>query len=421
VLGRAPREADGTTLRLGRASLEVDRDDAADPDVVAAFVALAGVRAPGGTLEIDRVSGDDWLRVDVGRAEQAAPLAREIVTRLTRGRRRAVGIDAVEVALAGAPSADAPPVTLRDLSRTDGRLQAAVLDAAVELAARRPRVAMNGAGGELRPRARGVADAGAAWREAAAALDLRPDERHDVRLYVDVDARAGDRPRPRPVLSGPADARPERALALLRAFGASSSGAFVSTDLSYAQARAPRSSQARAVAVAARGAGVRRLALSWPAPDTEASPGDDGSGSGPDAEPIVLLEDRPSAVLGLVAGVARARRLGIDEVRWTREPGDEGELRIAPPRWVDSDTPVTDHPGQVRRFARAVRAIRWPGTAGLALPLGRGTCAGFPGAQGVARIVSTSDGRARETAPVGDCTRDDAVRAAARAWNQTAR
>jgi hypothetical protein len=140
----------------------------------------------------------------------------------------------------------------------------------------------------------------------------------------------------------------------------------------------------------------------------------DGDGS------AASLLDTPEAILGLLPGVARAHRLGIDEVRWAGGGGVDAPLQVAPPRWLDPGTRFAERPRLLRRYLRAIRAIGWSGTARLGLALGRGSCDGYASAQGVARIRSTADGRARTVEPVGECTRGDAVRAARRAWDATA-
>lgn len=431
VLDRIPDDADRTTLALGRASLEVEDGVTPDPGLLEAFVALSTVRAPGGRLAIERLAANQRVEAEVRRPAQAAPLAREILARLTAGGRRIVGIDGVEVRPEGAFQADRPPVQLRRLGGSEGRLEAALLDAAVALEGRRPRVSTNGDEGELRPRADGVSDAGAAWRAATRALRLPAAERRDVTVYVDVAATVDGRERTAPLLSGPADDDPGPALALLRAWPPAVTGAFVATDRRFAEATATGPRPAKAVASAARSAGVRRLTLRWPARDEEESSrssspsavdGDADERVARDRVSVARLEDAPGAVLGLLPGVARAHRLGIDEVRWSADAeGDRAAvLQVAPPAWIDSDRPLTDQPARLRRYARAIRAVDWPGSARLALPLGRRTCKAYPGAQGVAKIRSTSDGRARAVEPVGTCTDPAAVAAARRAWNATA-
>lgn len=439
VLADAPEDADRTTLALGRASLEVEDGATPDPELLQAFVALSAVRAPGGTLAIAPLSADERVAVEVRRPEQAAPLARELLARLTPGGRPFVGIDRVEVRLAGAPTADVPPVTLRRFGGRGAYLAAGVLDAAVALTTRRPRVSTNGDDADLRARATGIADAEPAWRAAARALDRTAAERGDVMLYVDVSATVAGRQGTRALLSGPADDDPGRALAFLRALPASTTDAFAATDRGFARVTAPTPRVAEAAAAAARSAGVRRLSLEWPAPATgssgtlagadtgssgTAAGGDADERSGRDATSAARLEDAPDVLLGLLPGVARAHRLGIDEVRWTADADADVDvdaaLQVAPPAWIDAQRPVTDQPEPLRRFARAVRAIGWPGTARLVLPLGRGSCKGFPSAQGVAAVRSTTDGRARSAEPVGTCTDPAAVAAARRAWNATA-
>jgi hypothetical protein len=92
-------------------------------------------------------------------------------------------------------------------------------------------------------------------------------------------------------------------------------------------------------------------------------------------------------------------------------------LQIAPPAWIDPDTRLPDEPATLRRLARAVRAVGWPGRARFDLPLGPGGCAGYPKAPASARIVSAADGRARSVDVAASCTIDGAAARVRRAWD----
>lgn len=419
VLERVPDDADGGSVRLGRALLAFDDPDDPEADVRGALVAISAVRAPGGTIVIDRLSGGWRIASEVERTEQAAPLAREIVARVAPQGRAFPGLGRLAVTLAGAPQAEQPPVALRLLGSSDRREAIAVLDAATALSDRQPKVSTNGATGELRLRADGVADTGKAWRAATRALDLDRADRDDVEVYVDELVRDGRGDQRRPVLSGPSDGQPERGLALLRAFEPSTTQAFTTTDLDYAQAEVRGPAAARSAASAARGAGVRRVSVSWPVPGRSTGTTE---APGTTRRPGTRLVDTPATVLRLLPGVARARAAGIDRIEWDRPPAiDVPRLRLSSPEWIGTDTTLEDRPALLRRLTRAVRTIGWPGAATFDLALGPGSCENYPKAQAVARIVSTSDGRARSVAPTASCTTDDTIRVVRRAWNATAR
>lgn len=418
VLDRMPDDADGGSVRLGRALLTVDDRGEAEPEVLGALVAASRVGAPGGTIAIDRSSGGWRIESEVERIEQAAPLAREIVARVAPPGRALPGVGRLQVTLAGAPQAESPPVALRLLGQPDRRVAIAVLDAAIALVERQPKVSTNGGSGELRLRADGVGDTGEAWRAATGALQLDRADRDDVEVYVDELVRDGGGEQRRPVLSGPSDGSPDRALALLRGLEASTTHAFTTTDLDYAQVAVRGPAAARTAATAARSAGVRRVSVSWPVPG-----GTPGATDTADADdrPGTRLVDTPATVLRLLPGVARARAAGIGQIEWDRPPAvDLPRLRLAPPEWLDAATRLDDHPALLRRLTRAVRTIGWPGSATFDLALGAGSCANYPKAQAVARLVSTSDGRARSVEPTASCTTDDTVRVVRRAWNATA-
>jgi hypothetical protein len=122
-----------------------------------------------------------------------------------------------------------------------------------------------------------------------------------------------------------------------------------------------------------------------------------------------------------VPGVARARSQGIRALRWDGVVADGvPRLEVSLPLWADDDRTLADRPSRLRRLARTVRAVGWPGAARVALPLGPGTCADVPEAEVVVQLVSTSDGRARAARAPGYCVPDAAVRAARRAWDATA-
>lgn len=417
VLERVPDDADGGSVRLGRGLLAFDDPDEPEADVRGALVAVSRVGAPGGTIVIDRLSGGWRIAGEVERIEQAAPLAREIVARAAPQGRPFPDLGRLAITLAGAPQADQPPVALRLLGSSDRHLAIAVLDAATALSDRQPKVSTNGGTGELRLRADGVADTGQAWRAAARAIELDRADRDDVEVYVDELVREAGQDRRRPVLSGPSDGRPERGLALLRALEAPTTQAFTTTDLDYAQAEVRGPAAARAAATAARRAGVRRVSVSWPVPGEQAA----ATGDTDDRVATTRLVDSPATILRLLPGVARARAAGIDRIEWDRPPAiDVPRLRLATPDWIGAETTLEDRPALLRRLTRAVRAIGWPGSATFDLALGPGSCANYPKAQAVARIVSTSDGRARSVEPTASCTDDDTIRVVRRAWNATA-
>ncbi|WP_026911563.1 hypothetical protein [Patulibacter minatonensis] len=422
VLDRAPDDAGRTTLRLGRASLEVERGDPADDELLRAFVALSAVRSPGGIATIERLSADQRVEVEVRRPEQAAPLAREMLARLTTQGRPVRGIDRIEVALQDAFQSDPKPVTLGRLGATDGRVERAMLDAAIALRERRPRVAVVGSSIELRPRADGAGDAGAAWRAAAAAIDLPAADRRDAQIYVDEASTEDGRERTHTLLSGPAGADADRALAFLRSVSGVVSAPFARTDLSFAQGDARTLRAARSLAASAEDAGARRLRLSVEADGARETSGDeDRSGRGAaDDTARTQIEDTPARVRALLPGVARTRRLGIRALVWTRPAGALARLTIATPGWLDEADPADDPSKVLRRLSRAVRALGWQDTARFGLPLPRGTCEDHPSAHGVTQIESTSDGRTRTMGTVNDCTGADDLAAGRAAWNATA-
>ncbi len=417
VLAALPDD-DRSVLRLGRATLQLDdRVATASSSGIAPFVAAAGVRAAGGRVVLARRSTGWSVTSTVPRTAQAAPLAREIVRRIAPQGRYVADLDRLEVALAGAPQSDVPPVVLRRLAGSDRRVAMATLDAAVRLAAREPRVSTAGDTAELGVRAAGVADAGPAWRAAGRALRLEQDRRGGVRLDVDTPAGPPET-RGRPVLSGPADAAPDRALAVLRRLAGPATHAFASTNLRTVEADVPGPRGARAAAAAVQGA-AKRLRVRWPA---DGAPGTPVPGS-TDVEPAHTdVLDAPATVLRLLPGIARARKAGIRQVAWDRPPAlDLPRLRIAPPSWADTTAPLPRDPATLRRLARAVRAVDWPGTARFDLPLGPSGCASYPQAQAGARIVSTARGRARSVRVQAPCALDGAERAVRRAWAASAR
>lgn len=414
VLRALPDDADGGILRLGRADLEFEDRGASAEDATGPFLAAAGVRAPGGRIVLARRSAGWSVEAEVPRIAQAAPLAREVVARIAPQGRYLDGFGRLEVSLADAPQADFPPVALRLLAQADRHVMIAALDAAVALPGRAPEVSTNGSTGELRVRADGVADAGKAWDDATRALRLDGADRRDVSLYVDDPAAAGDDVGRGPVLSGPADASPDRALALLRALDGSAIHAFASTDLKVVEADVRGPGAARSAATATRAAGARSMTVRWPVP----GPDTPTAGSTTGERPRTRIADAPATVLRLLPGVARARQAGILQLEWDRPPAiDTPELRIAPPRWIDLDTALVDAPDRLRRLTRAVRAVGWPGAARLGLPLGPSGCKDYPKGAATARITSTADGRARSVEAQATCEIDGTLRTVRRAWD----
>jgi hypothetical protein len=413
VVELVPDEYDGGTLRLGRALLRFDGPGDAGPEMLGALAAVAGVASPA-PIELRDGGNGERLLTEVPRAPQAAPLARELVRRVAAGGRWPRAVDRVAIALAGAPSAATPPVVLRvPGGRVDPQVDA-VLRAATTLAAREPRVSVS-AQTRLGLLADDPDDAGAAWRDAVAALGLSREERDDFVLAIERAPRPEDADR-RALLTGPADERPDRALALLRALRLPAGDALATTDLRFVTATVPGPSGARAAAAAARASGARTVRVDW---GTPAGP---GAGTGSRAPERWDLADAPAVVLRLAPGVARARSQGIRALRWDGVVVDEvPRLAVSLPRWADDDEPLVDRPSVLRRLARAVRAVGWPGSARVALPLGPGACADFPDAEPTVQLVSTSAGRARSAGAPASCVPDAAVRAARRAWDATAR
>jgi hypothetical protein len=419
VIGEAlGSDAEGGTLRLGRALLAYDLPADPSSDVLEAFVAASTVRAPGGRIVLDRPSGGWRIETEVARAAQATPLAREIVARVAPQGRRLPSFSALEVELAGPHAGEVPPVTVRQLAPRDRHLAIAVLDAAVGLAEREPEVSTNGDTGQLDLRADDVADTGAAWRAAAAALRLDRAGLRGVRLGVEGLGRVNGEERRVAVLSGPAGSSADRALALLRTLDGPATRVQASTDLRDVEADVPGPGAARVAAAAAHAAGVRNLTVSWPVPgprDTTATV------SGADDPPATTIADAPSAILRLLPGVARARRAGLVQLAWDRPPAlDVPRLRIAAPRWIDPDAALADAPDDLRRLARAIRAVDWPGAARFDLPLGPSGCREYPKSQAYVRIVTTARGRARSMDLKAACPLDDAEDAVRRAWSSTA-
>jgi hypothetical protein len=381
------------------------------------FVGLSQVRATGGTIVLDRLSSGRTIDVEVARIEQAVPLARDIVAKIAPQGRALPGFGRLEVAVAGARNAEEPPVVIRELAAPDRRVPIAVLDAATRLTDRQPEVSTNGRTGELRVRAEGVTDAGAAWRAAAGALAVELGDPEAVNVYVDEVVTDHDGDDRRPILSGGSGTSPDRALALLRALQAPGTYAFSTTDLTYAMAEGRAPGSARAAATAARDAGVRRVSVSWPVADTKTTSATNADGD----RATTSLDDTPATVLQVLPGVARARAAGIAQVKWDRPSAtDVPRLRLAQPRWFDVDAAPEDRPAQLRRLARAVRAVAWPGAAGFDLALGHGTCDEYPTAQAVGHVVSTSDGPARIVKAGASCTTKDSLAELRAAWDATA-
>jgi hypothetical protein len=419
VIGEALRgDAEGGTLRLGRALLAYDLPADPSPDVLEAFVAASTVRAPGGRIVLERVSGGWRIETEVARVAQATPLAREIMARVAPQDRRLPSFSALEVELAGPHEGEVPPVTVRQLAPRDRHVALAILDAAVGLAEREPVVSTNGDAGTLDLRADGVADTGDAWRAATAALRLDPAGRRDVRLGVEGLGRVKGEERRIPVLSGPAGSSPDRALALLRTLDGPATRVGASTDLRDVEADVPGPGAAHTAAVAARAGGARNLTVSWPVPGLEDPT---AAASGADDPPATTIADTPSTILRLLPGVARARRAGLVQLEWDRPPAlDVPRLQIAPPRWIDPDAALADAPGDLRRLSRAIRAVDWPGTARFDLPLGPSGCREYPKSRAYVRIVTTARGRARSMNLDAACALDDAEDAVRRVWSATA-
>ncbi len=421
VRDRLPADADGGRLRVGQALLEFDDRGQALDRLAPTLLALATIAVPGGPIELHEGYSSERITVAVDRRSQAAPLARRILARLVSEGVWRPGVGGLEVAVRGVGGRDEPPVTIGRLAGSARNATMVALSAAARLDDHVPRVVANGTNVELRLRADRPADADRVWRRAARALghDRAIPDPDPAILYVDVpaaDAAAADgrdgRRRWLPVVSGPAGDDPRRALALVRALGPDAGEPFANSDLGYAQADLRRAADAVRAATAAERAGARRLRLRWPRGADLDSDGDD--------DPAITVDDAPTVVRRLLPGLARARAAGLQRISWSGQPGAVPLLTLPQPAWLAPDTAPGDQPAALRRLARAVRRIGWPGVARFELIAGRGDCAGTPRAQATVRISSTSGGRARSAKPGAACTDAAAIAAVRRAWDATA-
>lgn len=419
-----PREVRRATFRDGRAELVVSGAGARGQtrSAAAALAALSGVRSPARRIVVEAAGGAPRVRAEVDRPAQAAPLAREVVAQAGPERLRGDAVRDVVVQQAGSEARGAFTVVLQLSGTPADAPKLAALDAVEALAAREPRLTAVGPNVDLRVTAEDVDDAGAAWAQAAGALDLEAAGRGDVDLSVAV----GDAP----VLGGPADTSPRRALALLRAFGDRVVAPYARTDLSSAQARMAQPRTIRATvadatraARAARGAGVERLTVEWPA-------GDDVEwlGAVPEIDATsASVADTPAGVLRVLPAVRRAHVARFPAIRWSRPaPGRLARLALGRPELVDeledeesgSESALGGR-ARSRRLARTIRAIGWPGTARFELPVGKGTCQGGS-ASTVAEVVSTAAGRAKSVDARYGCADEELVRAFGDTWDDTA-
>ncbi|MDX8151884.1 hypothetical protein SK069_09800 [Patulibacter brassicae] len=420
ALDALPDDVRGGALRLGRATLRFDGRGTTVEEVAPALVAAARLRGRAQAIELRGGSGRTRVEASVARRSRAAAVARELLDRLAPAGAPALGsVDVLEVALQGTLQGD-EAVVIGDVgTQRPGPVRAALAAASsATLARREPVVRAYAAGVELRVGASGIADVGRAWRGVASAV---PRDRRSIMLYVELPDRGdgtglGDRSGKRfPALSGTIGADPDRALAALRALGPDAERPFAQPDLGYVSGRLPDAAEARRAIAALDRLGARRLDIAWPAPD-------DAPGTSSDDRQDVELDDDPATVAALVAGVARAQAAGIPSIRWQSQTATGfPRLTLARRRGVAATTKLADRPAQLRRTARAIRAIGWPGTATFEVLLGPGSCSNTPNAQAVVRITSTSDGRARKAEQGAACTDDAVIRAARRAWNATAR
>jgi hypothetical protein len=249
----------------------------------------------------------------------------------------------------------------------------------------------------IRVRAEGAADAVRAWREVDRAMALD-------RAQVYVDGQDG-----LPLLGGPLGSSPDRAYALLRAFG--SGRRFVATDRTYASVRVKRPRQARVRAERARAAGIKRLEISWPAGAASLS-WFDAAGIDRDA---VTLDDDPATVLTLLDAVDRAEDAGFNAIAWERR-GETPTLRLTRPHWLDEEIDLSIDASTLRRLVRAIRSIDWPGVAHFRVSLGPGAC---PNAVAGVSVAATSHGRLRDL-DAAACTSPAHRAAFEQAWDDAA-
>jgi hypothetical protein len=414
ALDAVPDVSGDVVVRLGRAELQLrDASDATD-EMISTLATVAAVRAPAASLTISRFDG---IQARVERRAQAAPLALDIAERVARSGERPEPDHLRVVDLSSETPDDAViAIGLTDTDRSHGPAVAA-LRAATALADRQPEVSSNGQNGELRVRADSVDDAAAAWREVASALGRDRSLGDALRVFVDRE-RGDDRPLLRPVLSGPADGQPDRAVALLRTLDQHATRTYATTDLTYAEVVVGGASAARTATEAARAAGLKRFAVSWRTTTDDAAW---LASTASDDRSETKLDDAPATVLQLFPGVAAAAKLGLSAVSWDRQLiGAKASFRFSRPDWLAVGTDLAEKSGQLRRLARAVRAIDWPGTASFELILGPGSCADDQNAAAVVSVTSTARGRARSVDADASCTDDRAIAAARRSWNETA-
>lgn len=392
----------GGTLVLGAARLEVTDPGRSFGELAQAFVAASRIDVPGAGVELAQGFGAQAIVGTVQRRDDGPELARQILARLAPRGVWPAGISGMRVEAQDAPG------LLVSVARQVGSAQAAAtaaLTAATALARLTPEVSIAPAGVHLRVQAEDPAAVGSTWRTTARALKARK----DVRVYVDV-VEDGNR---RPVLSGPASDSPQRALALLRVL---EGDAYVTTDRSFARVRLERPEDAPAVARTARS--VDRLQLAWTVADEDTSWFD---AAGVDRA-ATSLDDAPATVERLLGGVERAQEDGLAPLSWSRQAVDGiAELKLARPPWIDPEARLAEDEDQLRRLARTIRTVGWPGTARFDIALGPGSCAQRADALAVAEVTSTSDGQARSVEPAAACIDDEALAAVRRAWNATAR
>jgi hypothetical protein len=418
ALDALPQDATGGAVRLGRATLRFDGRGTTVEEVAPALVAAARLRSRAQAIELRGGSGRTRVEAWVTRRSRAAAVARELLDRLAPAGAPALGsVDVLEVALRGTLQGD-EAVVIGDVgTQRPGPVRAALAAASsARLAQREPVVRAYAAAVELRVGASGLADVGRAWREVTAAV---PRDRRSITLYVELPAPDDGVDGRATALSGSPGTDPARAVRALTALGPRAERVFARPDLSYVSGRLPDAAAARRAIAAVGRLGARRVAVAWPS----APAGTTWFGTwSPNDERDTQIDDAPATAAALVAGAARARAAGIPGIRWRADTADgNARLVVAQPRYVDLEAPLWRRPATLRRLLRAVRAIGWPGTAGVDLLLGPGSCSNTPNAQAVVRITSTSAGRARKAEQGAACTDDAVIRAARRAWNATAR
>ncbi len=404
------------TLRVG-AVVVTFRSASELRATVPAVAALAALDAPAEAIEL-RTRSNSVISAWVERRDQAAPLALQIVDALPASVDRPAGTDGLDVRVRD--EARGEPIVRIDSSRAFGQdTTRSVLAASTRVPNRDPVVRVLGSGAELRLRATGLNDTRRAWDDAVAALRLPDDQRNRVRLAVVRGGGPDGNGAGTTALRGTAAERPDRAVALLRAFGSDARQPYATADLRYASAAFPGAGSARAAAQAADARDVEDLEVRW-------SSGSErsawlGGGVGNSGRDETRIRAAPAEVARLTSGVVRARQAGIPALRWTDGPrSDMPRLSVARPEWMDDDVELAAQPDQLRRLARAIRTIGWTGPASFVVILGPGSCADNPTAQSAARIESSATGRARAVRAGAACADPAALRVARQAWNATA-